>query len=46
MFQSTEGMSTMDLKDKKVLITGGTSGMGSAAALAIREGRVGDHRAG
>ena len=27
----------MDLQDKKALITGGTSGMGSAAALAIAE---------
>jgi NAD(P)-dependent dehydrogenase (short-subunit alcohol dehydrogenase family) len=27
----------MDLKDKRALITGGTSGMGSAAALAIAE---------
>src|SRR6201991_2888304 len=30
-------MSTMDLKDKRALITGGTSGMGSAAALAMAE---------
>ena len=30
-------MSTMDLQDKKALITGGTSGMGSAAALAMAE---------
>src|ERR1700759_3180149 len=34
---TTEGMSTMDLQDKKALITGGTSGMGSAAALAMAE---------
>jgi NAD(P)-dependent dehydrogenase (short-subunit alcohol dehydrogenase family) len=27
----------MDLKDKRALITGGTSGMGSAAALAMAE---------
>ena len=27
----------MDLKAKRVLITGGTSGMGSAAALAMAE---------
>ena len=27
----------MDLKDKQALITGGTSGMGSAAALAMAE---------
>ena len=27
----------MDLKDKPALITGGTSGMGSAAALAMAE---------
>jgi NAD(P)-dependent dehydrogenase (short-subunit alcohol dehydrogenase family) len=30
-------MSTMDLQDKRALITGGTSGMGSAAALAMAE---------
>ena len=27
----------MDLKDKRALVTGGTSGMGSAAALAMAE---------
>ena len=30
-------MSIVDLKDKLALITGGTSGMGSAAALAMAE---------
>ena len=30
-------MSTMDLKDKRALITGGTSGMGIATALATAE---------
>ena len=30
-------MSTTELKDKTALITGGTSGMGSAAALAMAE---------
>jgi NAD(P)-dependent dehydrogenase (short-subunit alcohol dehydrogenase family) len=30
-------MSTMDLKDKRALITGGTSGMGIATGLAMAE---------
>src|SRR5581483_3252679 len=32
-----KGKSTMDLQDKKALITGGTSGMGIAVALSIAE---------
>ena len=37
MFQLAKGMSTMDLQDKRALITGGTSGMGSAVALSMAE---------